>query len=47
MDYIIQKLITNLKKKTFKLRNLKYYRKIFLEIQKFMKVGKEVMKVHE
>jgi len=44
-NYIIQKLITNLKKKTFELRNPKYYRR--LEYQKFMEVREEHMKVQE
>jgi len=36
-----------LKKKTFRLRNPKYYRRVFLEIKKFMEVGEKYMEVEE
>ena len=37
----------NLKKKTFRLHNPKYYIRIFLKIQKFMEVREERIKVQE
>jgi len=40
-DYVIQRLITNLKKKS-ELHNSKYYIEIFLKIQKFMKMREKI-----